>query len=94
MMFLFVTTLLGASLLTACGQAGTLQEIFQDGAQNFYRSIDYFSPMVLIGVEYWTAEYPVVALLQKLFAPADFAKYVLVTDDIAAAARFIEQFTP
>jgi hypothetical protein len=50
--------------------------------------------MVLIGVEYWTAEYPVVALLQKLFAPADFAKYVLVTDDIAAAARFIEQFTP
>jgi predicted Rossmann-fold nucleotide-binding protein len=76
------------------GKAGTLQEIFQDGAQNFYRSIDYFSPMVLIGVEYWTAKYPVVALLQKLFAPADFAKNVLVTDDIAAAARFIEQFAP
>jgi hypothetical protein len=76
------------------GKAGTLQEIFQDGAQNFYRSIDYFSPMVLFGVEYWTAKYPVVALLQKLFAPADFAKYVLVTDDIAAAARFIEQFAP
>jgi predicted Rossmann-fold nucleotide-binding protein len=76
------------------GKAGTIQEIFQDGAQNFYRSFDYFSPMVLYGVEYWTAKYPVVSVLQKLFTTADFAKYVLVTDDAAAAARFIEQFAP
>jgi len=76
------------------GTAGTIQEIFQDGAQNFYRSFDYFSPMVLFGVEYWTAKYPVVSVLQKLFTAADFAKYVLVTDDVAAAARFIEGFTP
>jgi predicted Rossmann-fold nucleotide-binding protein len=76
------------------GKAGTIQEIFQDGAQNFYRSFDYFSPMVLFGAEYWTAKYPVVSVLQKLFAAADFAKYVLVTDDVDAAARFIEGFTP
>jgi hypothetical protein len=76
------------------GKAGTLQEIFQDGAQNFYRSFDYFSPMVLFGVEYWTTRIPVVSVLQKLFTPADFAKYILMTDDVAAAARFIEEFAP
>ncbi len=76
------------------GKAGTLQEIFQDGAQNYYRAFGYFSPMVMFGVEYWTERYPVIILLQKLFTPADFKKYVLVTDDLEEVARFIEQFTP
>jgi predicted Rossmann-fold nucleotide-binding protein len=76
------------------GKAGTIQEIFQDGTQNYYKTFDYFSPMVLFGIRYWTTKYPVVGVLQKLFTPADFAKYVLVTDDVVAAARFIEHFTP
>ncbi len=76
------------------GKAGTLQEIFQDGAQNYYRSFGLFSPMVLVGSEYWNKIIPVVPLLEKLFAPADFAKYVLVTDDLDAAAAFIERFDP
>jgi predicted Rossmann-fold nucleotide-binding protein len=76
------------------GKAGTIQEIFEDGAQNFYRISGIFSPMVLFGVDYWTVKYPVVGVLQKLFAGADFAQHVLVTDDIDAAARFIEQFAP
>jgi predicted Rossmann-fold nucleotide-binding protein len=75
------------------GKTGTIQEIFQDGNQNYYKMFDYFSPMVLFGVEYWTTKYPVVSVLQKLFTPPEFAKYVLVTDDVAAAARFIENFT-
>jgi predicted Rossmann-fold nucleotide-binding protein len=76
------------------GKAGTIQEIFQDAAQNFYRSFGYFSPMVLFGADYWTTRYPVVGVLQKLFTGGDFEKYVLVTDDAAAAARFIEEFSP
>jgi predicted Rossmann-fold nucleotide-binding protein len=75
------------------GKTGTIQEIFQDGNQNYYKMFDCFSPMVLFGVEYWTTKYPVVGVLQKLFTPSEFAKYVLVTDDMAAAARFIEHFT-
>ncbi len=75
------------------GKAGTIQEIFQDGAQNYYRTFGQFSPMVLLGAQYWTSTYPVVGVLQKLFA-ADYAKYVLVTDDIDAAAQFIEKFNP
>ncbi|MCX6620643.1 MAG: hypothetical protein NTY38_06125 [Acidobacteria bacterium] len=76
------------------GKAGTIQEIFQDGAQNYYATFGCFSPMVLFGVQYWTATYPVVGVLQKLFTPGDFSKYVLVTDDVGAAALFIEQFAP
>jgi len=74
------------------GKAGTIQEIFQDSAQNYYRSFDCFSPMVLFGTKYWTTTYPVVGILQKLFTPSDFARYVLVTDDVEAAAQFIEGF--
>lgn len=74
------------------GKAGTIQEIFQDGAQNYYRTFDRFSPMILFGVDHWTTTYPVVGVLQELFA-GQFAKYVLVTDQVDEAARFIEQFS-
>ncbi len=76
------------------GKAGTLQEIFQDGAQNYYRSFGLFSPMVLVGSDYWTEKIPVIPLLKKLFAPGDYSKSVLVTDDLDAAAEFIERFHP
>ena len=75
------------------GKAGTIQEIFQDSAQNYYQKYNRFSPMVLFGVEYWTKTYPVAALLEKLFAD-QYQRYVLVTDDMEAAARFVEQYTP
>ncbi|MBN1440832.1 MAG: hypothetical protein JW929_15600 [Anaerolineales bacterium] len=76
------------------GKAGTIQEIFQDGAQNFYRSFGWFSPMVLFGKEYWSGKMPVLPLMRNLFAPADFEKFILATDDIDAAAKFIEEFQP
>jgi predicted Rossmann-fold nucleotide-binding protein len=76
------------------GKAGTLQELFQDGAQNYYRSFGGFSPMVLVGTDYWTNKFPVIPLLEKLFAPDDFSRCVLVTDDLDAAAQFIECFNP
>ncbi len=73
------------------GKAGTIQEIFQDSAQNYYMLSGGFSPMVLFGVEYWTTTYPVVPLLKQLFTDR-FAKYVLATDEVEAVAGFIEQF--
>jgi predicted Rossmann-fold nucleotide-binding protein len=79
-------------IVYAEGKAGTIQEIFQDAAQNYYKSFSYFSPMVLLGTEYWTATYPVVAVLKSLFTPEDFAARVLVTDDVDAAARHLEEF--
>lgn len=74
------------------GKAGTIQEIFQDGAINYYSTSGRFSPMVIFGVEYWTATFPVVGVLKSLFGE-QFRKSVLVTDDVDAAAQFIQEFT-
>mgnify|MGYP000583774227 CR=1 FL=1 len=50
--------LAGQGIIFAEGKAGTIQEIFQDSAQNYYRSFGTFSPMVLLGEKYWTEKYP------------------------------------
>ncbi len=71
------------------GRAGTLQEIFQDANQNFYRLFGHFSPMTFYGGDYWTKQIPAVPVLQALFAPEDFARYVLVTDDPGAIVEFL-----
>lgn len=76
------------------GKAGTIQEIFQDSNQNYYRTFEHFSPMVLLGVRYWTETYPVAAVLKNLFTPEDYRDYVLITDDLDRAAAFILDFQP
>ncbi|HYO78352.1 MAG TPA: hypothetical protein VE010_17975 [Thermoanaerobaculia bacterium] len=72
------------------GRAGTLQEIFQDAAQNYYRTFGCFSPMVFLGSAYWSETVPAIPVLRALFRPEDFEAYVFLTDDVAAAADFIE----
>ncbi len=76
------------------GRAGTIQEIFQDAAQNYYRSFDWFSPMVLLGVKYWTEKLPVVEVLRSLFTPEDQEACLTVTDDLDEALDAIRKFTP
>jgi len=81
-------------IVFAPGRAGTIQEIFQDGAQNYYETFDHFSPMVLLDIDYWTSRYPVANVLRALFGDERFDRYVLLTDDIDEAAAFIEAFEP
>jgi len=76
------------------GKAGTIQEIFQDSNQNYYRTFEHFSPMVLLGVRYWTETYPVISVLESLFSAENFQNYVLITDDLDQAAEFILNFQP
>jgi predicted Rossmann-fold nucleotide-binding protein len=73
----------------AQGKAGTIQEIFQDAAQNYYKSFGRFSPMVFLDKTYWTSTYPVESVLKALLKPEDFVKYVLFTDDIVEAHDFL-----
>lgn len=75
------------------GLAGTLQEIFQDANQNYYRSHQWFSPMVLLGVEYWTKVFPVLDVLRTLFDDPD-EDFLTVTDDLEEAVAAIEGFEP
>jgi predicted Rossmann-fold nucleotide-binding protein len=60
-----------AGVVFAPGQAGTLQEIFQDAAQNYYESVaDRFSPMVFLDIDrHWTEHFDVRAILDRLFTP-------------------------
>lgn len=78
----------------APGTAGTVQEIFQDACQNYYRSFGTFTPMVLFVKKYWEVEYPVLPVLKKLFKPEEYGRFVLVTDEVEEAAEFIEKTKP
>ena len=78
----------------APGRAGTLQEIFQDAALNAYEGVRAASPMVFLGREYWTERFPVTPVLRALFGDELYARFVLLTDDVAEAAAFILDFVP
>jgi predicted Rossmann-fold nucleotide-binding protein len=63
------------------GSAGTVQEIFQDAAQNHYRGDGPPAPMVLFGVDHWTRQLPVLPLLRSLAHGRDYADLITITDD-------------
>lgn len=74
------------------GSAGTIQEIFQDAAQNHYRSYGHPAPMIFFGVEYWRIEKPVFPLLTQLAAGHDYAALMHLTDDADEVVRRIFDF--
>lgn len=69
-------------ILYTPGSAGTLQEIFQEAAQNHYETFGYASPMVFLGTDFFTREVPVYPLLQDLLARGHYKNLLLtLTDD-------------
>ncbi len=95
-----LVTLATGGVIFAPGMAGTVQEVFQDAAQNHYGTVasregaGLISPMVLFGREYWTEKLPVIPLLEKLSAGRDYEKMISVEDDPEAVVRFIEEHPP
>ncbi len=72
------------------GAAGTVQEIFQDAAQNYYQTVGgHYSPMVLLGSEFWSSTLSAIPLLKQLFGDADFQSAVLITDSIEQAVEML-----
>jgi len=82
-----------AGVVFAEGRAGTIQEIFQDAAQNYYRSYNWFSPMVLLGGDYWSRQFPVEPVLRALFDDSD-EECLTITDDVKTAVEAILTFQP
>jgi predicted Rossmann-fold nucleotide-binding protein len=78
-----------AGVVFAEGSAGTLQEVFQDAAQNYYASVDNTrSPMVFLDLDgFWTARRPVRLLLEGLFGEnaKRLLHFVTTADDAVAA---------
>ena len=84
----------------APGNAGTVQEIFQDACQNYYRTYTAFaSPMVLFGTAYWQggavpSSKPVWPLVLALAREKGFEERLLCTDSVEAVLVKIRGFRP
>ncbi|UQA56280.1 LOG family protein [Polyangium aurulentum] len=86
-------------VIFAPGNAGTVQEIFQDACQNYYRSYGPAAPMILFGSGYWNPDEmttrpgdknkKVLPLLQKLAQEKGFEAELLVTDEVGAVVDFV-----
>ncbi len=82
-------------IVFARGSAGTIQEIFQDGAQNYYGTVGgQASPMVFLGEAFWTEERPVYPLLRDLAEGKEFADLMTIGDDIGQLADFLDTHPP
>ncbi|AFL89314.1 hypothetical protein Terro_3083 [Terriglobus roseus DSM 18391] len=84
-----------SGIIYAEGSAGTIQEIFQDAAQNYYGEfcpMIFFSSPAADGQHYWEIKYPVRPLIQALLdVKKDFATKVLFTEDANAVVSFLEK---
>lgn len=95
-----------AGVVFFSGNAGTVQEIFQDANQNYYRVYEgYKSPMILFGTEYWNPgesspapnpdkRKPAYPLLRKLAKEKGFEDYLLLTDSLEEVLAFLEAHPP
>ncbi|MBR3911610.1 MAG: hypothetical protein IKJ48_02970, partial [Alistipes sp.] len=74
------------------GSAGTMQEVFQDAAQNHYKTFGFASPMVFLGREHWTRKIPVYPLLEQLQSEGRYKNLLLSLADTAeeAAGKILE----
>lgn len=68
------------------GSAGTMQEIFQDAAQNHYKTFGFASPMVFLCSEHWTKTMPVYPLLEQLQSAGRYKNLILSLADTAYQA--------
>lgn len=76
-------TIAKGGIVYSPGSAGTMQEIFQDAVQNHYLTFGYASPMVFLGVEYWSQTMPVYKLLKALSEQQRYKNLLLsLTDDV------------
>jgi predicted Rossmann-fold nucleotide-binding protein len=74
------------------GSAGTIQEIFQDAAQNHYETAGPAAPMVLFGIDHWTRVLPVWPLLESLAEGRRYRPLITLTDDESAVIAPIRSY--
>lgn len=90
-------------ILFANGNAGTVQEIFQDACQNYYTSYGQKSPMVLLGRQFWEMmpdekgaflprSKPAWPLLRHLARVGGFESLICLTDDPDEALEVFDRF--
>jgi predicted Rossmann-fold nucleotide-binding protein len=86
-------TIAKGGIIFTPGAAGTLQEIFQDLAQNHYRSIGYESPMIFYDVDFWTNEVPVYPFLKQLIEKGKYKHLMIsITDSTTEIFNILDKF--
>jgi len=78
----------------APGSAGTIQEVFQDAAQNHYGTYGVISPMVFFGTTFWSQTKPVEPLVRTLAAGSAAAELLLLSDDVEEVVGFLAEHGP
>ncbi len=79
-----------AGIVFLPGEAGTVQEVFQDACENYYARGRAVAPMVLVGRRHWTDELPVWPLLGRLAHGRAMADHVHLVDTVDEAAALID----
>lgn len=82
-----------AGIVFLPGAGGTVQEVFQDGCENFYADESSVAPMVLVGRRYWTETVPAWPLLASLSRGRVMEPHVHLVDTVDEAADLIENTT-
>ena len=80
-------------IIFAPGSAGTVQEIFQEAAQNHYATFGNISPMVFLNRTYWEMDKPVYPLLQKLAEGHKYGELLAISDGVCEVVDAICDFT-
>jgi len=78
-----------AGIVFLPGAAGTVQEIFQDGCENYYADAATVASMVLVGRAYWTEQVPAWPLLTALAQDRPMDGEVHLVDDAAEAVSVL-----
>jgi predicted Rossmann-fold nucleotide-binding protein len=100
-----LVTLATGGIIFGPGNAGTVQEIFQDLTQNYYRGKLSPTPMVFLEPDYWTRpcddpitlpprknrNKPLVPLIRQLAAEKDFLSSILLSNDVGEVVKFLDR---
>jgi predicted Rossmann-fold nucleotide-binding protein len=78
-----------AGIVFLPGVGGTVQEIFQDGCENYYAAPESVAPMVLVGRRHWTETLPVWPLLEALARDRPMADHIHLVDTVDEAAGLV-----
>ncbi|NED10959.1 LOG family protein [Streptomyces sp. SID9124] len=74
-----------AGVIFLPGAAGTVQEIFDSTTPNYYESRGEPVPMVLVGRDHWTREFPAWPLLRTLAAGRRMESRIALVDTVEEA---------
>ena len=82
-------------LIFTPGSAGTVQEVFQEAAQDHYVTCGVASPMASLGRQFFSEEIPVYPFLEDMVARGKYKNLLLsLTDDPDEVIQEIMKFRP